>query len=949
MARARQRDDLRAAAPLPVQLSSFVGRRDELVEAKRLLAGARLLTLTGAGGSGKTRLAIEVATELARPGSRAVGWSELGSLSDAKRVAQHVAEQLGIREERPGSAAQAIVASIGEQPYLLVLDNCEHVVEECARLVEALLRACPALQILATSREAFAIAGERAWLVPPLAADDAVGLFVARAQDALPSFALDATNGEVVAEICTRLDSLPLAIELAAARVRVLSAEQILERLHDRFRLLTGGPRTAIPRHQTLRATIDWSYSLLSAEEQQLLERLSVFSGFTLDAAEAVCSGDGEAWAVLDALAGLVDRSMVAMRESDGSARYVLLETVREYAAERLRERDETQALCRRHAAFFHALVTTAEPHLTTVERRPWLDRVLIDIDNVRAALSWTRDADPELHLQMAGRLCWFWFSTGFWAEGRRWAEDALTLPSAAASTVTRAAALFAAAVIATLQAEFALAQGWIEESLEIARAHRDERLEAYAQSYLGMILVGQARPEGEEPIRAALGYFRKRGDLYGLRLALLMLGTLYASQRAFDRAVISVEEGLEAAKAFGLPREIGIAYQMLGSTVLQQGDTARAAWAFRESLAALRHDPQYMFLARGLEMVGVLSDGKDHALEGVRLLGAGEAQRERISAGIFKTDRAIIEPRVAAMRAALGDAAFAEAWAEGRRLTLRDAIELALARSRAVPKAPALESLERVAHRATVAAKTDTLTVRALGPLEVTLGEVGLESTAWTSAKAKELLLYLLCHPAGCTRQELGLSFWPDSSEAQVKNSFHVLLHRLRKAMNRGDLVVINDYERYQINPDLQVAFDVAQFERDLLGASGASAELEQVLARYGGDFGANEDVGDWHLDIRDRLRQAYLGGLSRLADLYIEAGDPLAATTVLERLVRADDLREDGHRRLMLCYARAGQRERALRQFERLTKTLASELDAKPERQSVQLAERIRRAEEV
>lgn len=942
MPRPRHRDDLRASAPLPVQLSSFVGRHDEIAQVERLLTGARLLTLTGAGGSGKTRLAVEVATQLARASSRAVGWSELSSLSDAKLVAQHVAEQLGIREERPGSAPQALAALIGEQPFLLVLDNCEHVVDECARLVEALLRACPGLQILATSREAFAIPGERAWLIPPLSAADAARLFVARAQDVLPAFALDAASAEVVAEICARLDALPLAIELAAARVRVLTPEQILARLHDRFRLLAG-PRTAIPRHQTLRATIDWSYSLLTAEEQQLLDRLSVFSGgFTLDAAEAVCGGDGEAWALLDALTRLVDRSLVAMRESDGTARYSLLETVRQYAAERLHERGAAPELRRRHATFFHTLVAAAEPHLTTPERRPWLDRVLQDIDNVRAALSWSREADPGLHLEMAGRLCWFWFSTGFWAEGRRWAEEALALPVAAAPTRERAAALLAAVVIAALQAEFGLATRWAEECVAIARAHGDERLEAYARNYLGMTLVGQARPEGEEPIRAALAWFRAQGDLYGLRLSLLMLGTLYASRRDFDRALAFVEEGVEVARAFGLPRELGIAYQMLGSTVLQQGDTARAAWAFRESLAALRHDPQYLFLARGLEMVGLLADGRGgDAIDAVRLLGAGEAQRERIGAGMFQTDRAIVEPRVAPLREALGDAAFAEAWADGKKLTLRDAIDLALARSNAPATAAPAPPVPPPGER-------DTLTVRALGPLEVTLGEVRLEGDAWTSSKAKELLLYLLCHPAGRTREELGLVFWPDSSAAQVKNSFHVLLHRLRKALNRADLVIVSD-DRYQINPDVRVAFDVLQFERELRSATRDADRLEQVLAGYGGDFAASEALGDWHLEIRERVRQQYLDGLSALADLHLEASEPAAAAAVLERLVRAEEVREDGHRRLMLCYARTGQRDRALRQFERLTETLAKEFDADPEHQSVLLARRIRLAESV
>jgi len=928
---------------LPVQLTAFVGREHEVSEVRRLLGSARLLTLTGAGGSGKTRLAIEVAAQLGRDASIPVGWAELAGLSDPALVVQQVAEQLGIREERAGTAMQALVTLIGARPFLLVLDNCEHVVDACARLADALLRGCPHLQILATSREALGIAGERAWLVPSLATADAVRLFVERAQDAAPSFALDAGSARVVAEICDRLDGLPLAIELAAARVRVLTLEQILQRLHDRFRLLASGARTAIPRHQTLRATIDWSYALLDPGEQRLLDRLSVFSGgFTLEAAESVCGGEDERWTVLDGIARLVDRSLVSMRESGGSARYALLETVRQYGAERLSARGEDVELRRRHAGFFHALVAAAEPHLITADRRPWLDRVQQEIDNVRQALAWTRDADPELHLRAAGMLCWFWFSTGFWSEGRRWSEEALALPVAAAPTRPRAAALFAAAVIATLQADTALAQRWLDECVTLARAHGDARLEAYAHNYLALALLQQARPEGEAPARAALAWFRADGDLYGLRLSLLMLGTLYINQGELERAVAVIEEGVAVARTFGLPRELGISLQMLGTAVLRKGDADRAAALFAESLVALRQDPQHLFLARGIEMVGLLAGDQGDGRDAVRLLGAGEALRERIGAGRFQTDHVVVAPRIAALRSKLGDEAFAEGWAAGRRLPLDEALDLALAQAR-MPAAAAAPELP-----APVPAGRPALTVRALGPLEIARDGVDLDRDAWTSAKARELLLYLLCHPTGRTREQIGLAFWPDSSAAQVKNSFHVLLHRVRKALGRADIVVVDD-DRYRINPALEVWFDVAVFEREMRAARRDPGRLEHALSLYRGDFAAGEAVGDWHLEIHDHLRRLHLDGLSLLADLRIEQGEPAAAIAVLERLLRADDLHEAAHRRLMLCHARTGQRERALAQYDRLVAVLDDELDAEPDHASVALAERIRRAEAV
>jgi predicted ATPase/DNA-binding SARP family transcriptional activator len=929
---------------LPAQLTAFVGREDEVAEVRRLLGGTRLLTLTGAGGSGKTRLALEVAAQLARDDAGAIAWVELAGLSDPELVPRQVAEQLGLRDEKTGAPTQALAALVRDRAFVLVIDNCEHVVDACARLADALLRSCPRLQILATSREALAIGGERAWLVPSLAATDAVRLFVERARDVVPGARFDGASEGVVREICQRLDHLPLAIELAAARVRVLAPEQILARLHDRFRLLTSSSRTAIPRHQTLRATIDWSYELLSPDEQRLLDRLSAFSGgFTLEAAESVCGGEEEPGALLDGLARLVDRSLVVMRESGGHARYTLLETVRHYAAERLLARGEDATLRRRHTEFFAALVAAAEPHLITSGRRPWLDRVQQDIDNVRQALGWTRVDDPELHLRMAGMLCWFWFSTGYWSEGRRWSEEALALPVAAAPTLPRAAALFAAAVIATLQAEMALARPWVEESIAIAGAHGDRRLEAYARNYLGMILIGQGRAEGEPPTRAALAWFRSTGDLYGLRLSLLMLGTLYVAQRELDRAIAYCEEGVEVARSFGLPRELGIAHQMLGSALLHKGDEQRAAWAFRESLAALRQDPQYMFLARGLDMVGVLADHRGATLDAARLLGAGEAQRERIGATMFQTDVALVGPRVAALRAGLGEEAFAAAWAEGKALTLADAIELALAQARAPEPPPAPPPAP-----APAAAAGPALSVRALGPVEIARDGVRLDREAWSSAKAKELLLYLLCEPEGRTREQIGLAFWPEASAAQVKNSFHVLLYRLRKALGRADLIVV-DEERYRLNPELAVWFDAAEFERELAAARRDPDRLARALSLYAGDFAAEETVGDWASEVHQRLRLRHLKGLSLLADLRIGQGDAGAAVPVLERLVRADDLREDAHRRLMLCYARTAQRDRALRQYERLVELLREELDAEPEHQSVALAERIRRAEVV
>jgi predicted ATPase/DNA-binding SARP family transcriptional activator len=964
----------RPHADLPVQLTSFIGRTSEVEEVRGLLRGVRLLTLTGAGGSGKTRLALEAAAGMESAEVGSVGWVELAGLSEAALVPQQVAEQLGIQQEGSSPATETLIGSLRERRFLLVLDNCEHVVDACAHLVERLLRACPELRVLATSREPLGIGGERAWLVPSLSVpeldrpieigmldrSDATRLFMERAREALPTFEATDLSAPAIAEICRRLDGLPLAIELAAARVRVLPPEQIAERLNDSFRLLTGGSRTALPRQQTLRATIEWSYRLLTDDERLLLERLSVFSGsFSLTAAETVCADDAiDSMVVLELIARLVERSLVSMRELDGSARYSLLETVRQFAAERLEARGEADRLRRAHARFFAGVILTAEPHLITAERRHWLRVIQAELDNVRQALAFTRSADAELHLELAGALCWFWFSTGFWSEGRRWAEGAVELPAGQAATRQRASALFAAAVIACLQAETTVAEQWLREVVDIARAEGDERLAAYASNYLGMAIIQQGKPEGEEPTRAALAWFRVSGDLYGLRLSLLLLGSLANALRRMDSAVEYMEEAVEVAKRFGLPRELGIALQMLGSTRVLQGDLAAARALFRDALIALRQDPQHLFLARGLETLGAVAHEQGALEEAVILIAAGGAIRERIGAGMFHTDRVAFEPRIEALRAGLGEARFQDVWNTGERLPMEQAFDRAIEWAggpdgiaatptsvASLPKAPAPAAPRSAELPATV----PDLEVRALGPLYVARAGVEIDAAGWKSARPRELLLLLLSHPRGRTREQVGLVFWPDASAPQVKNSFHVLLHRLRKAVNDADLIVM-DGERYRINPERLVRFDALTFEEEVQAAlretdpAEATRALASCLALYQGDFLHEEVVGDWHLEIHDRLRRLYVDGLSRMAELQIASGDLQGAAISLEKLLEKEDLREEAHRRLMECYLRLDQRDRARRHYERLVTLLREELDAEPEPQTVQLAERLR-----
>src|SRR5712671_6291207 len=391
----------------PAQLTTFIGREKEIAAVDALLQSNRLVTLTGVGGAGKTRLALQVAA-LVTPRFEASGWVDLASLSDPALVPQVVAAALGYREEGERTAVQTMVHHMCDQATFVVLDNCEHLVDACAEVAETLLKSCPEVCILATSREALGVPGEQAWLVPPLLDVEAGRLFLERARAALPSFVLDDTNASVVSQICRRLDGIPLAIELAAARVRVLAPRQIAARLDDSFKLLTSSNRATVPRHRALRETIDWSHALLDPAEAALFRRLSVFAGtFSLDAVEAICPDDD----VLDLLSSLVDKSLVVMESAEGEARYRLLETLRQYGHERLTAAEEAADLRRRHAQFFTALAVSRERDtFGGAGERELTARFVAEEGNFRAAGDWAQESgDYTTALELYAALHWHW------------------------------------------------------------------------------------------------------------------------------------------------------------------------------------------------------------------------------------------------------------------------------------------------------------------------------------------------------------------------------------------------------------------------------------------------------------------------------------------------------------------------------------------------------------
>jgi predicted ATPase/class 3 adenylate cyclase len=626
---------------LPIQLTSFVGRENELAEIGHLLESTRLLTLTGPGGTGKTRLSLQVAAELLAASHEpstgnadrfpdGVWLVELAPLADPALVPQAVATVLDLREDAGRPLLATLTDFLRGKDLLLIIDNCEHVVDACAQLAETLLRACPQVRILASSREALGIAGEVAWRVPSLATPDphrlpgietltqyeAVQLFVERAQSVLPGFTLTNANAPALAQVCARLDGIPLAIELAAARLRVLTVEQIAARLDDRFRLLTGGSRTALPRHQTLQALIDWSYDLLSEAEQVLLRRLAVFAGgWTLEAAEAIASElrieneelkeDRDSamfsilnsqFSILDGLAHLVDKSLVMVDEQGNIARYTMLETIQQYATERLARSGEADAVRQRHAQHYLALAEEAQRWSGRAEEGVWFDRLEIEHDNLRAALRWALgggDAElgSRLVIMLAGLdLGSFWGAHGYWSEARRWLEAVLEQRSAIAPTI-RAQAI--------IQTGF---YAWIlGGSVELYRIAVEKALAIYQEvgdkAGIAFVLWTQGNDPGDyahatQLLEKALALYRELGDHHGIACVLHTLGDVARNQGDAARSMALLKQSLSICREWGFVDEMAGVLNGLGDMAVNQGDLARAMALYWEAVTLVEGKP---------------------------------------------------------------------------------------------------------------------------------------------------------------------------------------------------------------------------------------------------------------------------------------------------------------------------------------------------------------------
>lgn len=614
---------------LPAQTTSFIGRAKEMAEVARLLGRTRLLTLTGTAGAGKTRLALQVAADLLDGYPDGVWLVELAAIADPALLAPRAAAAMRVREVPGRPILDTLVNVLKPARTLVIMDNCEHLVDACAQFAQVLLQASPGLVILATSREPLQIPGEVVYTVPPLAAPDprrpqpadvlaqfdAVRLFVDRATSQQVTFRLSAANAPAVAQICGTLDGIPLAIELAAARTAALSVEDVAARLGDRFQLLRGGPRTAPARQQALEAMLDWSYDLLTAPERTLFNRLSIFrGGFTLDAAEGICADGLGPREPLTLLANLVSKSLVVMDAEATSTRYRLLETVRAYGQARLLASGEEPELRRRHRDWYLRLAEQAEPMLIMPDQA-WLDRIEAELDNFRAALVWTLDVgEREAARRIAVALRQVWLVRGYWSEGSRWLTAALeggTEPS-----LLRARALQAAGSLAQYQGQYERASALAEESLSLHRRFDDRAGMATALTTLGNVAYHRgdyhnARTLHEE----GLAYGRQTGDDRLIAGALVNLALIADHQGDYERAAALCTESLTRFSTAGDRRGMAFALHMLGILAGDLGDPETARARHEASLALRRDLGDHRGIASSLSNLAQLAQAQgDHS-----------------------------------------------------------------------------------------------------------------------------------------------------------------------------------------------------------------------------------------------------------------------------------------------------------------------------------------------
>jgi predicted ATPase/DNA-binding SARP family transcriptional activator len=696
-----------ARPPLPI--ARLIGREQEVCDIEERIADSRLVTLVGAGGMGKTRLAIEVANRVESRSPGTVLWVELAPLAAGSLVLPALAGALEIRQPGPTDSdnlMDGVAQRLSGGETFAVLDNCEHLLDSSAELVQQLLSRCSALTVLVTSRQRLGIAGEVTWHVPPLPVADpdqlpagpaesaqaaraapAVRLFLERAVAARADFQLATREDvEAVCRICRRLDGIPLAVELAAARARSLTVIEIQSKLDHRFSLLTGGSRTAMPRHRTLKSLIDWSYDLLSGPEKQLLGRLSAFAGgWTAGAAENVCSGDGvERTEMLDLLSSLVDQSLVVAETAGSSTRYHLLETVRQYAREILSLSGEEAAWRNRHLQYFSALADEAEPNLWTgSSQAEWLDRLETENDNLRAGLDWAAQAPDRAidGLRTCGALWRFWIAHPRLFEGQSHLTRALTIGPHGDSR-ERGRALTGAGNLATLQGDFATARRLLQECLDMRRRLGDDprQIAGTLVNLAAAILSEEDLDEAKPLLEEALSIYREQGERWLASNALGNLGTIASLQGDHTAARDLYEECLSIQREFGDQWSVSMSLHNLGITAYDLGDFGSARDYHTESLTIRSQTGDSWGIASSLGRIAAIEAASGSPQLAARLWGASESLRYEIGTPLPSSERTFYDQQIVICRSEIGDdEAFDNAWEEGGSMPMEGLLAMAL------------------------------------------------------------------------------------------------------------------------------------------------------------------------------------------------------------------------------------------------------------------------------
>jgi predicted ATPase/DNA-binding SARP family transcriptional activator len=718
---------MRGRVNLPSRAASFVGRDREVAELEQLMATARLVMLTGPGGCGKTSLAIALARATAGSYADGLWFVDLAPLGSPDQVPGAVCNALGVRQPPGRTLVQTAAEYVGHQNALVILDNCEHVLGASREVAEAMLRAGPAVKVLATSREHSGLPGEVIWQVPPLADSDAVRLFTERAESALPSFRLGAQSKSVVNGICRRLDCIPLAIELAAARVSALSPEQIAARMDDALSFLGRRPASAIARQRTLRATLDWSYGLLSVPECRLLARLAVFAGgFTLEAAETVGPCDEvPAQDVVDLFTRLVDKSLVTRvgsGETDREPRYRLLETIRQYAWARLAEQDsdETARVRSDHAVYHLELAEKIEPNLYLAGSRPWFDRADAEHDNFNAALEWSFGGGPDADIgpRLVAALAWAWFIDGRIGEGRAWADHALGVTDGQ-RTLVRGRALLAGAALASAQSDLdhqaqlaaeaislgdelgsaflsaagldwlglaRWAQGNLEEAVTLLEkaaglhaSHGNKWYEAACSAELGRALADSGRPgEARQMLDLGVRRARRLGEDAALGFTLDARALFALKCGELDTAAEMIGEAVSHYRASGYLEGLASGLNTQAFAAIGRGDPASASACLAEALAACRRLGHLGGAATALAGLARVADMTGNAARAAEFCAAAATLRAQAGAGLAGPEQASLDELASRLAAQLGPAAFGDAWASGQAIRLDQAQELA-------------------------------------------------------------------------------------------------------------------------------------------------------------------------------------------------------------------------------------------------------------------------------